>query len=302
MAAPAALTLACAALAQAPGAKPVATVNGVVITAAEMDAVLKAQGPVPVHLPEAQRKQRQMEALSMLIDNALMRQFLEKETKPVGDEEVSRRVEEMSAGLKKQNKSLEEFCQETGQTLAQLKAALADYLRWNAYVQAHVSDQDVEKFYKENKDFFDATTVRVSHIVKRLPAGASEAEKAKARETLTQLRQKLVDDPKADFAELAKQHSEDPQAKTGGDLGWIPRMWFDEAFAKAAFALPVGQVSEVVQTDFGLHLIKVAERKQGRVSNLAKEKDAVREACAEDLRQQILSKLRKDSKLTIDLP
>ncbi len=296
------LALVGAALAQAPAAKPVATVNGTAVSAAELDAVLKANGPVPVHLPEGQRKQRQMEALGLLIDNALMREFLEKNTKPVGDEEVGRRIEEMRAGLRKQNKSLEEFCQETGQDLTQLKAGLTEYLRWNAYVQARLSEKEVEDFYKENKDFFDGTTVRVSHIVKRLPSTATDAEKAKERQALTELRQRLVSDPKADFAELAKQHSQDPQAKAGGDLGWIPRKWFDEAFSKAAFALQVGQVSEVVQTDYGLHLIKVTERKVGKGSNYAEIKDAVREFCAEDMRQQILAKLRKEAKLTIDLP
>src|SRR5262249_297717 len=155
-------------------------------------------------------------------------QFLEKETKPIGEEEVTRRLGEMNGELKKQNKSLDEFCHETNQTLPQLKASLAEYLRWNAYLQARLKEQDVQGFYKETKDLFDGTTVRVSHIVKRLPANATDQDKAKARQTLSELRQKLTADPKADFAEMAKQHSEDPQAKAGGDLGWIPRKWFDE--------------------------------------------------------------------------
>jgi parvulin-like peptidyl-prolyl isomerase len=288
--------------AQQPAGKPVATVNGVGITASELESVIKLAGPAPVHLPEAQRKQKQLEALSMLIDNVLMKQFLEKETKPVAVEEVNRRIEEMRAGLKKQGKSLEEFCVETGQSMDQMKASIAEYLRWNAFIQVRLSEADVAKFYKENKDFFDGTTVRVSHIVKRLAPNATEPDKAKATKTLTDLRQKLLTDPKADFAELAKKHSEDPKANNGGDLGYIPRKWFDEAFSSVAFTLHVGQVSEVTRTEYGLHLIKVTDRKAGKNTSYGEIKDAVREFCAEDMRQQILTKLRKDAKITMELP
>jgi peptidyl-prolyl cis-trans isomerase C len=296
------LLVAGAALAQpaagGPAAKVVTVVNGVAITAGELEKVLEAAGQQPVPQPEAQRRVRQMEALAMLIENVLMRQFLEKQTRPVPQEEVGRRLNEMGAGLKEQGKSLEEFCRDTNQTMEQLKANVAEHLRWSAYVSANLTDTALEAYYKENKDFFDGVTVEASHIVKRLPATATETERARARAKLEQIRQQLLSDPKADFAELAKQHSEDPQASKGGYLGFIPRKWFDEAFSKAAFALPVGQVSEVVQTDYGLHLIKVTSRKPGTPSDYAKIKEAVREFCAEDMRQQILAKERKEAKIT----
>lgn len=284
------------------GTKVVACVNGVNITLAELEAVLKTGDPTPIHLPEAQRRQRQMEALAMLIDNVLMRQFLEKYSKPVSAEEVDRKLREMRAGLAEQGKSLEEFCQETNQSLSQLKSSIADHLRWNAFAAANISDGMVEKYYSDNKDFFDGVTVRASHIVLRLSTNATETEKARAREKLTEIRQKLISDPKSDFAEMAKQYSQDPMASKGGDLGWIPRKWFDESFSRAAFALPVGQISDIVQTDYGMHLIKVTDRKPGRPSEFAKIKEGVREFCAEDMRQQLLSRARKEAKITIDLP
>ncbi|MFM7150419.1 MAG: peptidylprolyl isomerase [Gemmataceae bacterium] len=283
-------------------AKAVAVVNGVQISQGELDAVLKVAGPVAVHLPEAQRKQRQMECVAMLIDNVLMRQFLEKNTNPVAPAEIERRVAEMRTGLKEQGKSIEEFCQDTNQTIDQLRASISDYLRWNAYSAQHLRDAEVDNYYKENKDFFDGVTVRASHIVFRMLPNATEEDKAKARGTLQQIRQKLVSDPMADFGAYAKAYSQDPVASKGGDLGWIPRKWFDEAFSKAAFSLPVGQVSDVVQTEFGMHLIKVTERKAGKPSDYAKIKDAVREFCMEDMRQQILARLRKDAKITVNIP
>lgn len=295
------LLLVGATLAQ-PGGKPVATVNGVPISAAELDNVLKMAGPVTVPLPEKQRRLRQVEALGILIDNVLMRQFLEKQTRPVPQEEVERRLNEMAAGLREQGKSVEEFCHDTNQTLEQLRANIAEHLRWSAFVAANINEQTLENYYREYKDFFDGVTVRASHIVKRLPSNATETEKAKARMALEKVRQKLLSDPKADFAELAKEYSEDPQASRGGDLGFIPRKWFDESFSRAAFALQEGQISDIVQTEYGLHLIKVTARKPGTPSEYTKIKEAVREFCAEDLRQQILAKERKEAKITIDLP
>jgi peptidyl-prolyl cis-trans isomerase C len=286
--------------------KVVATINGVAIMQSELDGVLKAAGPAPVALPEAQKRQRQMEALRMMMEDVLMRQFLEKNTRPVAPAEIDRKLNEMRAALKEQSKTVEEFLQETSQTLDQLKANISDHLRWNAYAAAHVSDAQVEAYYKENKDFFDGVTVRVSHIVIRLPAAATEAEKVKAHATLSRIRQQLLTDPKCDFADMAKQYSQDPMAAKGGDLGYIPRKWFDEAFSKAAFALPVGQVSDVVTTDFGLHLIKVTDRKPGRASEFAKIKEGVREFCSEELRREIISKMYNDvvreGKLKVELP
>src|SRR5204862_159635 len=81
------------------GAPPVATVNGVAISRAELDAVLKAGEPEAVPQPAAQRRQRQVEALALLIDGVLMRQYLDKHAPPVSPEELSRRLAEMKTGL-----------------------------------------------------------------------------------------------------------------------------------------------------------------------------------------------------------
>jgi peptidyl-prolyl cis-trans isomerase C len=287
-----------------PPVKPVTVVNGVTISPSELEAVLKLAGTEPVHLPESQRRQRQMEALSMLIDNILWHQYLEKNTPPVSPAEVGKRLAEMEAGLKAQGKSLAEFCHDTNQTPEQLRICIADHLRWAASLQQSVSEAQVEQYYRDNKDFFDEVTVKASHIVLRVPAGASDKEKKDTLERLTQIRAQLASDPKADFAELAKKHSQDPRAAQGGDLGYFPRKWvFDEAFSKAAFSLTVGQVSEIVQTDFGLHLIKVTDRKPGKVSDYSKIKEAVREFYAEDRRQELLAAERKAARIEpINLP
>jgi peptidyl-prolyl cis-trans isomerase C len=285
----------------AAGAKPVAVVNGEGIPMAELEAALRQAGPTVVQMPEAQKKQVQVQALGFLIDKALMRQFLTRNNVPVDPTEVNRKVAEMEAGLKKAGKTLQDWCRDSNQTEQQVRELIAGEVQWHTYARQHLTEADVEQFYKDNKDFFDRTTVRASHILLRLPATATESERAQARAKLADLRAQILAG-KVDFAEAAKTHSQCPSAEKGGDLGFILRKWMvDESFARAAFAVPAGQVSDIVETDFGLHLIKVTERKPGEASDYAKIKEQVADICIQDLAMNVLAAQRKAAKVEVNL-
>jgi parvulin-like peptidyl-prolyl isomerase len=109
--------------------------------------------------------------------------------------------------------------------------------------------------YQENIQKYEER-VRARHILIRVPEGAGvEAEQA-AKAKIEELRSQLLEG--ADFAELAKQHSEDPgSAVRGGELGSFGRGRMVKPFEDAAFALKEGEISDVVKSDFGYHLIKV---------------------------------------------
>ena len=266
-------------------AKPAAVVNGEAIPMTELEAVLKQAGPSPVSVPEEQRKAAQRQALAILIDDALMHQFLAQSTPKVGPEEVDKKLGELDAGLKKENRSLAEFCRDKGLTEAQIRSNIGYTLRWRTYARQYVTDAMVEKYYNDFKDFFDGVTVKASHIVLRLPPTAPAADLQAARDKLAAWRAEITAG-KLEFAEAAKKNSQCPSAPGGGDIGYFPRKWVvDEAFAKAAFALKVGDVSDVVQSEYGLHLIKVTDRKAGQPSDFAKIKEDVREICTEDVRR-----------------
>jgi parvulin-like peptidyl-prolyl isomerase len=96
----------------------------------------------------------------------------------------------------------------------------------------------------------------------------------------------------------------DPSASAGGEVGWIARKdtVVDEAFARAAFALKVGDVSEPVDTDYGVHLIRVLERKAGTPQPFAEVKDEVRDGYAEDVRQNLVRQLRKTGVVQVTVP
>jgi peptidyl-prolyl cis-trans isomerase C len=283
-------------------AKPAAVVNGTAITIAEVEAVLKQSGPTATPLTELQKRQMRLEALGMLIDDVIMEQFLRKHAPHIGPDEVNRRLAELEAAQKKQGKTMEAFYKETGQTEVQLRINLLNMLQWGAYVKEHLTEAGVKRFYDQSHDFFDRVSVRASHIVIRISRTASESEKQGARAKLQALRQEIVSGA-IDFAEAAKKHSQDSTAPNGGDIGFFPRKFaVDESFAQAAFALKVGEVSNLVETDYGMHLIKVTERKPGLPSDFAKIKDEVREFCIEEMRLQLLAEQRKAARVEINMP
>jgi hypothetical protein len=104
------------------------------------------------------------------------------------------------------------------------------------------------------------TNVRARHILFSLPAGATLAERERVRQQAEAIRARAAGGE--DFGALARQYSADPRGKQGGDLGFFGRHRMVEAFECAAFALKPGQVSGVVETPFGYHVIKVEERRE----------------------------------------
>ena len=123
------------------------------------------------------------------------------------------------------------------------------------------------------------------------PKGKDAAETEK-------FRLKTIEDA---FAVIASKESACPSKQQGGDLGWFPRAGnMVEPFAKAAFALQPGQMSEVVTTQFGLHLILVTERKAGKPTKFEDVKDMVREIYAEQLREQICAEIRPATRIVIN--
>jgi len=282
--------------------KAAATVNGEVITHAQMEPLLKAIGNFPAELPADQRREMHREALSMLIDDLLLQQFLRKNAPAVNQAEVDKKIAELAEGLKSKNKTLQEFYQETGQTEADLRTNLSNVFQWAAYAEKRVKETEVQKYYQTYKDFFEKVTVRASHICMRIPPTATTGDREAARKKLLELRA-LILAGKLDFAEAARQHSQCISASKGGDVGVFPRKFVvDENFARAAFALKPGELSDVVQTDYGLHIIKLTDRKPGQPSEYARIKEEVKDFYMEELRHQILAQLRKDAKIEIHLP
>jgi peptidyl-prolyl cis-trans isomerase C len=282
-----------------PPNKTVATVNGEAITAAQLEPLLKQAGPIPAGMPEAQRRELYREAMAILIDDMLLTQFLKKHVTPASAEAVDKQMKELVEGLKQKKMTLADLCKESSMTETQIREDIARDLQWNGYVEKLVTEADLKTYYDGYKDFFDKVAVRASHIVRRVNVQTPVAEREAERKKLQEVRQQILAG-KLDFAAAAKQHSQCPSANNGGDIGHFPRKFVvDEGFARVAFSMKVGEVSDVVETAFGMHLIKVTERKPGTPSDFNKIKGEVREFYTEDMRMNLLARLRKEARVDI---
>lgn len=299
------LALSTVALAQPPGAPDAnvaATVNGDKITLAEVDAVLKQTLPL-TPLTAAQRRQMRVEVLSDMVDDLLVRQFLRKNGPKVDPAEIDAQLKAFGGKLQTDGKTLADWYKETGQTEAQVRESWTTAMQLTGYVKAAATEEQLKAYFAANKDHFDRVEVKVRHIVVRVGKNAPAAERAGAKEKLEAVRVEIAAG-KLDFAAAAKKHSQCPTAPTGGDIGYIARKGglVDEAFAKAAFALKSGELSGVVETEFGLHVVQVTDRKPGVPSTYEKSATDVLDSYADDFRADLIAKLRKQGQIQITVP
>jgi peptidyl-prolyl cis-trans isomerase C len=302
----AALAISAVALAQPPATPAntnvAATVNSENISLAEVDAVLKHTLPL-TPLTAAQRRQMRVEVLSDMVDEVLVRQFLRKNGPKVDPAEIDAQLKAYGEKLKKEGKSLEEWYKETGQTEAQVRESWTTAMQLSGYVKGIATEEQLKAYFNANKDHFDRVEVKVRHIVLRVSKNATPAERAAAKEKLEALRAEIVSG-KLDFAAAAKKHSQCPSAPMGGDIGFILRKGglVDETVSKAAFALKGNEVSGVVETEFGLHILQVTDRKPGTPSTYEKSALDVFDSYTDDFRAELIAKLRKQSQIQITVP
>jgi len=247
-----------------------AHVNGEDVTKADLDRAVqaleaRAGGPVPAE----QRDQVVRGVLDQLIGYKVLVQETRARKVAVPDADVDARIGQ----IRGQFPSEAEFTQMLTQrnlTLEQVKSdarqdmAIAKLIEDEIASKVAVKPEQVTDFYAKNPDQFkQGESVRASHILISVPKGADAAAKSQARDKAEQVLKEVKGG--GDFAALAKQHSADPgSAAKGGDLGFFQQGQMVGPFNDAAFSLAPGAISDLVETDFGFHIIKVAEKKEGR--------------------------------------
>ncbi len=299
----AALAVSTFALAQPPksDAGAAATVNGETIALADVDAVLKHTLPL-TPLNAVQRRQMRLEVLADMVDDVLLRQFLRKHGPKVDPTEIDAQLKAYGEKLQKDGKTLAVWYKETGQTEALVREAWTTAMQLTGYVKSVATEEQLKAYFVANRDHFDRVEVKVRHIVFRAGKNAPPAERAASKEKLTALRVRIAAG-KLDFATAAKKHSQCPSAPTGGDLGYILRKGglMDESFAKAAFALKPNDLSAVIETDFGSHILQVIDRKPGTPTTYNKSATDVLDTYADDFRTELVAKLRKQAQVTVSV-
>lgn len=214
--------------------------------------------------------------LEQLLTQKLLVNQAKLDSVEVSDDEVeaqlNARIEQI---LSYMNNDVRQFEEYYGQTIAEVKEAfredlrdqmLAERMRSQIVADITVTPSEVVEFYNriphDSLPYFNSE-VEVSEIVVKPQPNAEE--KAEARQQLEELRRRIVEGGE-DFGELARKYSDDfGSARLGGDLGWAKRGKFVPEFEAAAYRLEPGEISDIVETEFGYHIIQLLERRGNQI-------------------------------------
>ena len=200
------------------------------------------------------------------------------------------------------NKALEENNLTESKIKADIKRdmAIQQLLDKEVDQKVKISDDESKTFYDTNPQLFQQPErVEASHILIKVAEDAPDEQKAEARKKINEIQQKVKKGE--DFAELAKTYSEGPSAPRGGELGFFGRGQMVKPFEDAAFELKPNEPSDVVETRFGYHLIKVSDKQPAKKVAYADVKDRINKHLKDQKlrteRQLFFEKLKKDAKI-----
>ncbi|MFA7005468.1 MAG: peptidylprolyl isomerase, partial [Verrucomicrobiia bacterium] len=209
--------------------------------------------------------------------------------------DVDKKVDEQIAKIKASfpdAKMFDEQLKKMGRSAEQVRADVRQMLTVQAFVEAEfaskvkIGDDQVKSFYDEHPDYFSKPAqIRASHILVTVPQGATDEVKKTKRGVIEKARARVTTG-KEDFAKVATEVSDCPSKQKGGDLEFFGKGQMVPEFDKAAFGLKADEVSEVVTTQFGYHIIK----KTGEQPAEKRPLDAMKDSIEKFLKKQQVDK------------
>ncbi|MGQ9604060.1 MAG: peptidylprolyl isomerase [bacterium] len=244
------------------------------------------------------------QAIRNMIDRELLRQAADKEKIKVEKSDIQERIDEIAQRVGSKEALLERL-EVMGMSEDALRLELENGMRIEKLIEKHsqvkkVSDEEARTFYDQNKErFVQPERIRASHILIQVDANASPTEKQAERKEAERILSELKKG--ADFAQLASQYSDCPSKQKGGDLGYFSRGQMVEPFEEAAYALGVGEISGIVETQYGYHIIKLTDRQETRVIPFEEVKPNLIDYIQEEKKQEAIGKylegLRSSAKI-----
>lgn len=249
-----------------------AIVNGEPIVTAAVQGEIKG---ILGRLQEQGRKPSEAEMASLresVLDKMIKLELLSQEGKKAGIAISVADIDNELKGYKKgfaDDKAFAKALGEAGITEAELRKQIGKNLAIQKFIdtkfkgKVQVTEQEAKDFYNKNQDKFkQPEMVHASHILIAAKETEPKADKDRKRAKLVQIKKQLKDG--GNFADLAKQFSDCPSKARGGDLGFFPRGQMVKPFDQAVFKMMPGDVSDIVETEFGYHLIKLEEKKPAK--------------------------------------
>lgn len=259
----------------------VATVNGAEISKADL---IKIHSMLETQAKMSNREVSPEEILDIALRELINMQVLKQESEKLkivpSPEDVQRELNNIKANfpdeetfkktIAEKNLTVEEIEKSVTQQLA-----VQEIIKKEVEEKIAIADSEIQKFYNDNPDYFKtAESVQASHILVKVEEKAEESAIAEAKKKIEDILARVKKGE--DFAEAAKKSSEGPSAPKGGDLGFFTRGKMVKPFEEAAFSLKKGEVSDIIRTPFGFHIIKVFDKKEAGTTPLEEVKEKIK--------------------------
>jgi len=289
----------------------VAVVNGISITQADFDLEMRRVAGAHFRnghpLQEEQIGEIGRKVCEALINRELLYQESKREDIKVDMGQVDRYLqgirdrcggrEEYARLLNMMNVSEDQLINEYTRALA-----VENYIVWKFGSAVTVKETEKKEFYENHQEYFQRLErVRASHILILVADGDPRANvvKQRARKKLEGIRKRAM--AGEEFTALAREFSQCPSRDKDGDLGYFHRGVMEPAFEKAAFDLEIGEISEIIETGFGYHLIKITDKQPSYIAPFDEMKEKIvehlRQSKIEEMVKKHVDKLRQSAKV-----
>ena len=288
----------------------VAVVNGEPITSERFESAVErnelqmrrqAQGQP---IPEGQLNSMKSNVLEGMINEELLYQTAQDQDLTVDQGTVEEEIQQYKSQYGEDGfaRALENAGMSEGEFRSEVERSLTiqQLIEQEVSSQIEVTEGEQRDFYDNNPDMFEQPeSITASHILISTQEAEDDTAKEEARQRAEELKAQLDDG--ADFAQLAQEHSEGPSASRGGSLGQFSRGQMVPAFEEAAFAMEPGEISDVVETRFGYHIIKVEEKSEGGTTPYEEIKSQIGQYLEQQKQQEAVQSYLDELKADADI-
>jgi parvulin-like peptidyl-prolyl isomerase len=272
-------------------AAPVARVGGQTISRVRFDAQSRrmkvaalAEGP--------QRLQAEAALLERLVDDVLLGQAAAKDGVEADPAAVDAEIERLRGQVAGRGGAVREVLAENGLDEQGLRDQIGREQAVRTFVERRVSKRAVEDYWEKNRRELDGTLVQVSHVVLRPDLGRGEAAIEESVARAAAIRTQILEG-ELTFAAAARAHSAGPSRRRDGDVGYMPRRSVaHEEFARQAFGLAKGDISQPFVTPIGVHILKVTEVQPGQ-RTLVSLRPQIEQLVAQQVMQDAVAEMRR---------
>ena len=294
-------------------AGPIAKVNGVEVSKDEFqrkfDKMTRAFTRRGKAIPPGLAHRYRESILKQLIDKELLNQKIKAGNVKVDETALAKEFEDYKKMFRTDD-NFQRYLKSSEITPEQIKENIRHTLAVKALLKTDgslsVEDKDIKEYYETNKKRYEVKEqVRASHILLKVDKKADDKAKAAVKKKADEVHG-LVTKKGADFAALAREHSQGPTASRGGDLSFFTKGRMVPEFEKVAFGMKANTISKPVLTQFGWHIIKVTDKKEGRQRPYAEVKESIAKLLqnkkSRRAKASLLKKLKDEGKVENFLP